>query len=303
MTGNAGDQAPWQARPEAGARAGLWIVERCASWLGRRAAHWLVVPVAAYFLLVRAPERRASADFLARALGRQPGVTDLFRHFLTFARVAVDRLFLLRAGAADIPLAVVGREQIEATLATGQGCILLSAHLGSFEAGRQVGLRQPALRLRLVLDRAVNAQLVAVLERAAPEFAASLLDASGDPRGLVLRIGECLAAGEWVGWLGDRYRGGERTVSADFLGRPARFPASPFIVAQLYGVPVYLMLALARGRGYEIHVEQIWPGGRSPRGERDARVAAGVAAFARALSGHARREPYNWFNFYDFWSA
>ncbi|MCC7461678.1 MAG: hypothetical protein IT480_04355 [Gammaproteobacteria bacterium] len=301
-TASPSDTTPWHARPEAGHSLGMWIVERVARGLGRRVAHLFVAPIAAYFLLVRGAERRASRDFLTRVRGRRAGLGLCFRHFHTFACVAVDRVFLLSPHGHRIPLQVTGRQLLEGTLGDGRGCILLSAHLGSFEAARQAGLASPQLRLRVLLDREVNLHLVRRLEQIAPDFAASIIDAAGDPLAMALRIGECLKAGEWIGWLGDRHREGERTVTAEFLGAPARFPASPFIVAHLFRVPVYLVLARFDGQGYEVVVEPL-ADPRTGGVDRDRFAVEGVGRFAARLAGHVRRSPCNWFNFYDFWRS
>lgn len=296
------DAMPWYSRPEAGHGLGLWLVERVAVIFGRSVVHWFVAPIAGYFLLVRGAERRASLAYLSRVLGRPARWRDSFRHFHTFARVAVDRVFLLSPTGSRIPLRVSGREQTEATLRAGRGCILLSAHFGSFEAARQSGLANPALRLRVLLDRAVNRRLVERLERIDPSFAANIIDASGDPRALTLKIGECLLAGEWVGWLGDRHRGEERTIMVPFLGAEARFPSSPFIIARLFKVPVLLVLAGFDGRGYDVVVEPLVDDDAFAERDRDTFVRTHVAQFADRLAHHVRRSPFNWFNFYDFWT-
>ena len=297
------ENTPWHTRREFGQGAGLAVVEGVARVFGRRAVHAFLVPVAAYFLLARRVERHASRDFLSRVLGRPARLRDSLRHFHTFARVTVDRVFLLAPRGHHIPMRITGQEGIEATLREGRGCILLSAHFGSFEAARQSGLANPALRLRVLLDRAVNRRLIEQLERISPQFAAGIIDAAGEPRAMTLRIGECLRAGEWVGWLADRSRGGERTVAVDFLGSLARLPASPFIIAQLFRVPVYLVLAAIDGRGYEIFVEQLVDDAALDARDRDAFVRERVTFFAERLAHHVRRSPYNWFNFYDIWNA
>ena len=294
---------PWYSRAEAGYGIGLWLIERIAGLAGRRIAHLVVAPVAAYFMLVRSAERRASREFLSRVLGRPAGLLDCFRHFHTFARVAVDRVFLLAPGGHRIPMHVTGQGEMAARLGNGRGCILLSAHLGSFEAARQAGLVNPALNLRVLLDRAVNRRLVDRLERIDPTFAAGIIDAAGEPLALTLQIGECLRAGDWVGWLGDRHRGDERTISVTFLGNEARFPVSPFIIAQLFQVPVFLVLAKFDGWGYSVDVEELVDEVVHAGRDRDPFVRARVTLFAERLAQHVRAAPYNWFNFYDFWNT
>ena len=36
-------------------------------------------------------------------------------------------------------------------------------------------------------------------------------------------------------------------------------------------------------------------------GEREAVVEAAIRAYAALLEKHCREDPYNWFNFFDFW--
>lgn len=297
------DSTPWHARPEAGHGLGLWLVERVAQVAGRRVAHLFVAPVAAYFLMARSAERRASREFLARVTGRPASLFDSFRHFYTFARVAVDRIFLLAPRGHRIPMQVTGQEKVEAAMSQGRGAILLGAHFGSFEAARQVGLTNPNLRLRVLLDRAVNRRLIDKLERIAPQFAADIIDAAGESRALTLQIGECLQAGEWVGWLGDRHRGDERTITVGFLGEPARFPASPFIIAHMFRVPVFLVVASFDGWGYQVRVEELADVSGPVATDRETFVREGVNFFVARLAHHISAMPGNWFNFYDFWNA
>jgi predicted LPLAT superfamily acyltransferase len=39
------------------------------------------------------------------------------------------------------------------------------------------------------------------------------------------------------------------------------------------------------------------------RDERGAAIEAAVLRYARLLEQHCRSDPYNWFNFFDFWSS
>jgi predicted LPLAT superfamily acyltransferase len=295
--------APWHARAEAGHRLGLQLVEWVARAFGRRAAHAFVAPIALYFLLTRSDERRASRRFLTRVLGRPASLGDCFRNFYTFARVSVDRVFLLVGGSASVSLEVEGRQALHSWLQSGRGCVLLGAHLGSFEACRQAGLGHPGLRLRILLDRVVNLRFVKRMEHINPQFARDIIDAAGDPLSVTLRIGEYLRAGDCIGWLGDRARGTERTARVDFLGTQASLPTSPFIVANLFKVPVFLVLAFYVNGDYKVVIEPLVDPDSPRVGDRDQVVREQVQQYADRLAFHAGRFPFNWFNFYEFWDA
>ena len=110
----------WRARAEAGSTAGLKVIVRIARNLGRSTARAVLVPIVLYFLIVRGVERRASATFLARVTGRRTSLWQVFRHFLTFARVAVDRVYLLTGATDKVPVRLHDEDKLR-SLVRGSG--------------------------------------------------------------------------------------------------------------------------------------------------------------------------------------
>jgi predicted LPLAT superfamily acyltransferase len=53
--------------------------------------------------------------------------------------------------------------------------------------------------------------------------------------------------------------------------------------------------------GYEIHCEILSAAPDLPRDQREARLRDYTGRFVARLEFYARKAPYNWFNFYDFW--
>src|SRR5258708_401606 len=130
---NAPWKAPWLAQSERGSRGATrfmkWFALRC----GRRVARLLLYPICAYFLAFSLRARSASREYLALALGRTPRLSDLWRHFFTFAATILDRVYLIDGPFGRFDVEVRGLEPLRRTLARGRGCLLLGAHLGSFE--------------------------------------------------------------------------------------------------------------------------------------------------------------------------
>lgn len=297
-------QQHWQARPEAGSSTGLKILLFVARLAGRRALHLFLAPITAYFYLARGPERRASADFLMRTLARPIQGRDVYRHMLTFARATADRFFFVVDAADDIPIEFVAHAGVRELAESGRSGIFLAAHLGSFEAARIIGpqlLRD--LNLRIVLEKAVNERLVSLLEALQPELFESIIDASQSSVALGLSIGDALKAGDWVGFLADRYRVGDRTTNADFLGSPAAFPTGPYLIANLYKAPIIGAFCRFDGRAYVVHLEIISEGVSLERKTRQADLQKLVSHYSARLEHHALASPFAWFNFYDFWAA
>lgn len=297
--------AQWKARPEGGARFAIrWLVA-IARRGGRPAARAFLYPITLYFLLRRGPERRASREWLSRALGRPATVLDVARHIHTFSSTILDRVFLLgdrRPGRFAID--VQGLDGLHAAIDQRRGVLLFGSHLGSFEVLRVLKRARPEVPLRVVLDRAHNPALTDLLETLDPEVAATVIDAGQPGPDIMLAIGEAVHAGAMVALLVDRVHPGAPAVTAPFLGRDAPWPLAPWQLAAALQVPVVLAFGLYRGGNrYELQFEPFSDGLRLPRGERAAALPALIARYAARLEHHARRAPFNWFNFYPFWDT
>src|SRR6266516_3907838 len=141
-------------------------------------------------------------------------------------------------------------------------------------------------------------------------FATTLLDPALRTRIIVpgevdtmLRISECLARGELVGLLGDRCAGSEKAVMCRFFGREAAFPQGPLLLAHSLRVPVMLLAGLYEGgRRYVIYVEPFCDEPAGDRAGRAAWIGEWAQRYAERLEHFCRTAPYNWFNFYAFWS-
>jgi predicted LPLAT superfamily acyltransferase len=294
----------WQARPEAGGRIGNWLLRTLAFRIGRPFALLITYPVALYFMMRRAPERAASRAYLRRVLGREPGLRDVYRHFLWFSIVTLDRLYLMADQFARFDVQITGLERLHAALGRQQGALLLSAHLGSFDALRVLHTRNPLrVPIRILLDVGQNAGLSQMLNALNPGLAATIIDARRPGPALALEMQDALAKNSVVSTLADRMRPGNIPIVAQFLGAPAPFPAAPWLFAGALQVPVVIAFGLYRGgRRYELHFEEFPCALPRERAARRAALDDVVQRFADRLAHFARLAPYNWFNLYDFWN-
>jgi predicted LPLAT superfamily acyltransferase len=279
--------AAWRDRSERGSDSPKRLIIWLALHAGRSFCRALLVPITAYFLATAPRARRASRQFLTRALGRQATLGDSFRHLFVFATTLLDRVFMLHGRHGDLEVKVTNEHVFADAIAAGRGCLLLGSHLGSFELlGVAGGTSQP-LAINMVMhveDRAGMRELLAGAGYTIPYKVIVL----GRPDSM-LRVKECLDRGEVVGMLADRVYGREATCELPFLGLAARFSMSPFRLARVTGAPVVMAFGLFRGRRrYEIVFEAL--------------AAPEAAPYAAILERQARLAPYNWFNFYDFWS-
>jgi predicted LPLAT superfamily acyltransferase len=190
----AGEESPsWAQRPERSNMAILRVMVWISLHLGRRIGRIVLYGIAVYFLFFAPSARRASRAYLARALGRDATWSDGFRHVLAFASTIHDRIYLLNERFDLFDIEIVGAELIHDAAASGQGVLLMGAHLGSFEVMRSLGRRNVAQTVTMLMyeenARKVNATLAAINPAATQDIIAlGKLDSRSEER----RVGkEC----------------------------------------------------------------------------------------------------------------
>ena len=142
----------------------------------------------------------------------------------------------------------------------------------------------------------MNAMLAAINPAAKPDIIAlGEIDA-------MLRIAERLDGGAFVGMLGDRTLGEEAVQQVTMLGERACLPVGPMRLAAVLRRPVLFMAGLYRGQNrYHVVFERIADFSEIPAAGRDAAVRAALERYAALIDRCCRTDPYNWFNFFDFW--
>jgi predicted LPLAT superfamily acyltransferase len=294
--------AHWQQQREGGNRFWLGVLVAAALRFGHRFMRRFLYLISLYYFLRRGAERRASRDYLTRVFGRRASLGQVFKHIHYFATTLLDRIYLLAHGERDFELEVSGLEQLQHYIAQGRGVLLVGSHQGSFEALRALATRNPDVPLRVLLDKQKTPAMTELLEALAPEVGKAVIDVSLGGTATTLAMAETCRAGGMVALLADRGRAHETLRRVDFLGEPAPFPIGPWLLASTLQVPVMLCFGLYRGgRRYALSFERFMERVEIPRATRHQALDEILRRYAQRLEHYARLEPYNWFNFYDFW--
>jgi len=293
----------WRERPEAGTVTVIRASRTLVRLFGRTLSRSFLVLVCAYFLLRRGPERRASRNYLSRVLGRRASWYDVGRHFFAFATTTLDRVYLLTESFRRFSITVSGLAELHAALESGKGVLLFGSHLGSFDALRVLSLQHPEIAVRIVLDVEQNPAISDTLNALHPGLANTIINARMAGPALALAIREALDRNAIVALLADRARPGNAMMPAQFLGDAAPFPQAPWLLAAALRTPVFLSFGLyCGGNRYALYFERFADSLRIERTARNAELGQIVQRFADRLSHYARMAPFNWFNFYDFWT-
>lgn len=295
--------AAWKERSEIGNDFWLRVIVWISTRGGRGLAQFFMWPTALYFFVRRGPERRASRLYLSRVFGRRASAWHVYRHIHCFSATILDRLFLFSERFRRFDIRAHGLPELDEALAAGKGVLLIGSHLGSFDALRVLSLERPDVTVRIVLDVEHSQKLSQFLNALNPALAASIINAREAGPAAAIAIKQALDGNAIVALLADRGQPNNPTQTANFLGFPAPFPLSPWLLASAVKTPVMLAFGLYRGGNrYDLHFEKFADCLTIDRNRRAEVLSEILQRFADRLAHYARLAPYNWFNFYDFWN-
>ncbi len=298
----------WANTREVGAAWGIRTLVLIYRVLGRSVLFIAIYPVVTYFFLTNRVARAASREYLSTLHAFAPDVAvqstsaTTFRHFVSFARSIGYRLaaWTGQIGLDDVTYS--GRDALVEMIDRGQGALLITAHMGSLEVCRALA-RLRNIRLNVLVHTTHAEQFNRVMRSVNPDQQVELIEVTELDPSIAIKLRHKLAAGELVVITGDRVPpSGNQFTVADFLGRQARFPQGPFILAALLKCPVYTLICLPEGSRFHIHLEPLCERVSLGRGKREDDLQTYVSQFAQRLERYCRSAPLQWFNFYPFWN-
>ena len=239
-----------------------------------------------YARVLHEPEESAVVQRMAR------------KSFANYARVLVDffRLPHLTREAVQSSANILGTEHLTRAMAGGKGCILVSAHMGSWDRAAVVlaGLGYPTTAL---VDTFPSAKLDAWVTRTRARH--GMKGISTTSPGALREMYRTLTRGEALGFLLDHPE--PNGVQVTFFGETAGLPAGVAQVALRTGAPV-LVAGMFRAPGNRTYTGFVEPvpippstGDRATDAQRLTQLI--VTRLERAIVAH----PDQWFMFRPMW--
>lgn len=217
------------------------------------------------------------------------------RAYESYARYWIDAFRLHKMEATDVLARSTGEnlDVMDGLLANGEGAILATAHLGSWDVGaffttqRNWGMVVVA---EVVEPRRLFDEFVALRRRAGLEVIP--LVRGGD---MIDRLVEVVRQGGLATLLADRDLA-KRGPIVEFFGEPCRLPPGPAILAQRTGRPVCVGAFLTHDEGYHGVIME-------PLHLADLSVEDATQLVARDLEQLIGRFPDQWHVFVRNWLA
>lgn len=265
-------------------------------------ARLLLYPVSFYYALNPTVRKRYSY-YLEHRFGSSGGLSGILRTakaYKNFADILLDRMILGINGSLPVKQDQTTLDTLRDILAEGKGCMLVSAHFGSWQLGT-LGLETLGRPIHLVqwidegdVDRhyfqgSRHAHEVYVIN-AKQGFSA------------VVEIHKALRENGIVCFMGDRLTPNDRdSVAVPFLGGNIRIPSAPYVLASAAGAPVMHTFSVRKDSVITGLPPVVTRLSASIRKDREALEGA-ARRFASRLEELTLQYPYHFFNFYDLWS-
>jgi predicted LPLAT superfamily acyltransferase len=267
-------------------------------------AYFILLFVALYFFLFAPASFRNIYGFYRQRMGfgRLRSLAAVYRNYFVFGQVMLDKTASMGGLGARFTFDFDGEDHLHRMVADQSGCLLISAHIGNFEMAGHMLERLHAPVHVLMLDaehQAIKRYLSSVTQKSFNVIPIR------DDNSHIFEIRRVLEAKEVLCMHGDRFVAGSKTITCDFMGYPARFPTGPFYLAMKYGVPVSFVFAMKEGSRhyhFQASIPRVYAQPRTPA-DRDAQLRQIITDYVAEMEVKLRRYPYQWFNYYDFWSV
>ena len=280
---------------------------RIVGWLGPVVTAVFAAFISAgYFFFL--PARTANSIRFYRALFPDRclfyHIRLTWKQYQNFARNFSERLLLNRPGKSKIQTESIGMEYLEQALDAGTGGVILMSHAGNWEVAARM-LRRQGMRMMLFMGAKPNEQVERTQKKdlltedlpvvAANEGRESPLD--------ILEGLKFLRQGGFVSMAGDLVWSAERQVSVTFMGRSVKVPDTPYLLAAIAKVPLFMFFSFRTGRrAYRIECMPPIDLKYESHQERDEVARQTAQIYAGRLERMTRLYPDQWYHFVPFFS-
>lgn len=258
---------------------------------GMYPAYLLLVFVALYFQVFRPTACKGGLIFLQKVLGRKVGRFSytLYKLLFSFGVCLLDRTAYF-IGGNKISIIDDCENQIRDILESGKGVIVLTAHVG----GWAISATQLEKYNRKLFIAGVDLEDSRLRELAESVKKRGKSTINSDGAMGNIQAYSILRAGGIVAMHADRYAGG-RFAEVDFFGEKVKAPISAYALANATNVPIIQTVCVRE----KLFTYRMIPFAISGAEKKSPEKCAEI--FMNNLESVMRKNPYQWFNFYDFW--
>lgn len=303
------DTVYWSSLQERGSLIGLFILAVIYRLLGKRICTFFGTPVVLFHYLNGTAQRQASTTYLTRIFnkihpGKTPSFRNVFRHYMNFFEMVLDKIAAWIGHMKFAPLEFQGNYSFQEVMSENKGGMLLVSHLGNIEFCRAMACGEHKSRLHVLLHSKNSQKFNRILKMFNPLSSINIIEVTEIGPDTLLFLKEKISQGDWVVMAGDRVpiKGIQRVCTVPFLGKDAPFSQGPYILASLLECPVYTAIAIRDKKKIKVFIDFFSKKIVLNRQSRITDIQKYAQQYATHLEKFTLLYPYQWFNFFDFWN-
>jgi predicted LPLAT superfamily acyltransferase len=283
----------WDGKSK-GTALGYKIFLNTLKFFGLPLTYLILRFVTFYYYLFATHNRNAIRDFYLKTLKiPEKQVNKLTRkNFFYFGQTLVDRFAFLIGKGNKFSYTFNNEQYLLDIQKAGKGGILLSGHVGNWEtAGNLLKDRVTPTINVLMYDEEVQK----IKQYTDSKTGGSKFNIIGIKNDLshVIKVHQALKRNEFIAIHADRYLEGAKFIELDFLGKQAKFPLGPFIIASKFKAPVTFVFAVKENK-YHYLLSSTDPITENLTPEEIAKK------FVIELEKKVTLHPEQWFNYFNF---
>ncbi|MFL1896189.1 lipid A biosynthesis acyltransferase [Aquimarina sp. 2-A2] len=290
--------AQWQGKAK-GTPLGYKIFIALIKNFGLKAAYSVLIFVAAYYVLFSYTSTRTSYYYFRQRLNYTffKSIVSIYKNYFVFGQTLIDRTAISFGLKDKFSFNYDGKERMEQLLKEGNGGIIFSAHIGSFNIARyffdEFDLNETTINL-IVTDQE-NEQIKQYVGAVSQDTEMNFIVIKPD-MSHIFEMNDALSNNEVIIFASDRYVEGVQYLEEELLGKSAKFPSGPFKLAARKKIPILFMYIMkGRGKNYNLYA-------RTPVfKETPIRPRHVLKEYLRNLEVMLQKYPLQWFNYYDYW--
>lgn len=288
----------WQGK-SSGTTTGYRIFVSVLKKLGVRPAYLLLRFVSLYYFLFAWKSSRHILYYFRKRLGYSTlrSLGALYHNYYQFGQSLIDKVAVMSGIRDPFSFQFDGEEHLHALVRQGKGGLLLSCHIGNWEAAGYL-LERLNTKIHIVMYDGEHRKIKDYLQSVTGGFNAHIIVIKND-LSHIYAIHEALNNNELVCMHADRFVEGNRTYPAVFLGESAPFPAGPFLLAAQLKVPVCYVFAMKEGKThYHFYSSEIKSYDFT---DKQKAIQLMLRDFTAEMELKVKQYPTQWYNYYDFW--
>ncbi|MDR3339496.1 MAG: acyltransferase [Candidatus Symbiothrix sp.] len=225
-------------------------------------------------------------------------VRMLYLGYYRFGQILIDKIAVRSGHAQKYSYEFENYPAFLDLLDHSHGVILIGAHAGNWEIGGNF-FGEYAKKINIVMFDAEYQKIKTVLDKNLNPVSHKVISISETDFTHIYQIKAALEKGEYVCFQGDRFVGDKSTVSVNFMGKPARFPLGPFLLAARFDVPVVFYYSMReKGMKYKFRFTMA----NVDKNKKNRQFCLDLLnLYVISLEKIVQAYPEQWFNYYDFW--